>query len=143
MGLVLVDPTQEDFMDWLAEHFPELNRDSSSLRAQQGEWASRWDSLQQARTARLPKVPLTLITGYKGHDVLSRNLLPRWLAAHQEWLRELPAARHIVTTNSGHGIPFTEPELVISAIRTMSRAPDHHPLEDPAPSHSQPSQRPP
>jgi pimeloyl-ACP methyl ester carboxylesterase len=46
-------------------------------------------------------------------------LLPEWLKAHHDWLSQYPQASHIVTTNSGHGIFFTEPNLVVDAVRQM------------------------
>ena len=41
------------------------------------------------------------------------------LKAHREWLNRYPHAHHIITTNSGHGIFFTEPNLVVDAVREM------------------------
>ncbi len=118
-GLVLVDPTQEGFMRWLDRHYPDLVAISAKHRDDQDEWGCSWDSMGQASTSPLPRVPMTLITGTKSHDLLSYHLLPRWLAAHQTWLAPIPESRHIVTTNSGHGIPRTEPGLVIDAIREI------------------------
>ncbi len=40
-----------------------------------------------------------------------------WLKFHNEWLEKVPHGQHIITENSGHGIPSEEPELVVSAIR--------------------------
>lgn len=42
--------------------------------------------------------------------------MPVWLQGH---LAEQLNARHIVSTNSGHDILFTEPELVIQEIRRI------------------------
>lgn len=121
-GLVLVDPTQEAFMDEIARDYPELTRISPTARAAQREEASVWESLQQARESKLPNAPLTLLTGMKSHDALSRHLLPKWLAAHRSWLASYSHAEHWITTNSGHGIPITEPELVVKAIRNMAES---------------------
>ena len=76
-------------------------------------------SMDQARGAILPDVPMTLITGARVHEALSRYLLPRWEAEHSHWLSRYPHAKHIVTTNSGHGVVFTEPELIVNAVREM------------------------
>jgi pimeloyl-ACP methyl ester carboxylesterase len=73
----------------------------------------------QARDAKLPEVPMTLISGAAAHDVLSRKLLPLWRAEHAKWLSQFHHARHIVTINSGHGVVFTEPELIVEAVREI------------------------
>lgn len=119
-GLVLIDPTPEEFMEWLKQHFPDFVRVSERHKEAQDEVASQWDSLHQAQEAKLPPVPLTLITGMKPHDPLTRYLLPRWLEAHRTWLDQFPQARHLVTTNSGHDVVLREPELVIEAIREVA-----------------------
>lgn len=119
VGMVFVDPTQESFMAMLNEQFPEMNLVTPEDREKQEEWGMQWPSMNQARDAQLPKVPITLITGARTHDVLSRKLLPLWQAGHAKWLSQFPQAKHIVTTNSGHGVVFTEPELIADAVRQI------------------------
>lgn len=116
-GMVFVDPTQETFMAMLNEQFPDMNLVTEAQRREQYEWGMQWRSMNQARDARLPEVPITLITGAQTHDVLSRRLLPLWQAEHAKWLSQFPHAKHLVTTNSGHGIVFTEPALIVAAVR--------------------------
>ena len=118
-GIVLVDPAQEEFMSWLNQKYPQINVITEKHRIAQDEWGSQWLSLNQARDARLPDVPLTLITGMRSQDMMTRKLLPRWLEAHRSWLKEFPHARHIVTTNSGHEVVLSDPKLVIDAIQVM------------------------
>lgn len=120
-GLVLVDPTQEDFMEWLRGAFPDLTRISQRHLDAQDELSSLDESLRQAGDARLPNVPLTLITGMKRNDPLSRSLLPRWVESHRVWLKKYPHAQHVITTNSGHDIPLREPELIAGILRDMTR----------------------
>ncbi len=115
-GMVFVDPTQEAFMAMLNEQFPDMNIVTEAQRSEQYEWGMQWPSMHQARDARLPEVPITLITGAKIHDVLSRKLLPLWQAEHTKWLSQFASAQHIITTNSGHGVVFTEPELIVGAV---------------------------
>ncbi len=119
VGMVFVDPTQEAFMAMLNKQFPDFNVVTEADRLKQEEWGMQWSSLNQARDARLPEVPMTLITGAAVHDVLSRKLLPIWQAEHAKWLSQFPSAKHVVTTNSGHGVVFTEPELTVHAVREM------------------------
>lgn len=116
-GLVFVDPTQEGFMAWLHEEWPIVNRLTDEQIASQTEWGSQWISMNMASNTVLPDVPITLLTGMERDDsAFVRHVRPRWLKAHQDWLSQFPDARHIVTTNSGHGVPRSEPELVIEAI---------------------------
>jgi pimeloyl-ACP methyl ester carboxylesterase len=124
-GLVFVDPTQESFMKWLSDHYPEFNRVTEYHRMTQDEWGMQWESMEQAGAARIPFLPMTLITGAATHDPLSRNLLPRWQAEHAKWLDQFPHAKHLVTTNSGHGVVFTEPHLIVNAVRRIVRQARH------------------
>lgn len=118
-GMVFVDPSQEDFMAQLNQRFPELNVVTDEHRREQGEWGMQWPSMNQARDARLPEVPMTLITGAQAHSVLSRKLMPLWQAEHAKWISQFNGSKHIITTNSGHGVVFTEPNLIIDAIREL------------------------
>ena len=118
-GIVLVDPTQEAFMKWLRETWPTVNQVSAEDRRERSEWGSQWDSMKQAEAAPLPDVPITLITGMRADGPFGRHVKPKWLKAHAEWLAPHARGRHIVTTRSGHGIPLSEPDLVIQAIVQM------------------------
>ena len=118
-GMVLVDPSQEEFMAWLNAHFPKLNVVTDADLQKQDEWGSQWISMGQAHDAILPDVPITLITAAKIEGPLLGRLIPVWRGAHENWIRGHPGARHIVTTNSTHGIFHTEPELIAGAVREM------------------------
>ncbi len=122
-GMVFVDPTQESFMALLNRLFPEINVVTTEDVNAQEEWGMQWASMNQARVARLPEVPITLITGAAVHDVLSRNLIPIWGAEQAKWLSTFPQAKHIVTTRSGHGVVFTEPELIVDAVKGIVESP--------------------
>ncbi len=123
-GLVLVDPTQEDFIDWIVAHHP------GDSERPGDEWQDIQATLEEARQSRLPSgIPVTLITAM-GPRVLPPFLTeterahfatyhPAWLKFHNEWLAKIPGARHIVTEESGHGVPFFQPDLVVSAIREI------------------------
>jgi hypothetical protein len=49
-----------------------------------------------------------------------RNLHQHWLKFHTEWLAGVPRTQHLITKNSGHDVPFAEPELIIHAIHQIS-----------------------
>ncbi len=127
-GMVLLDPTQEQFMIW------NQARETNHVERLDSEWKEIKASLTQAHESSVPPgVPVILITGmkYHGHsgpvsegEKEEQNIVkPMWLKCHKEWVEKIPGGQHIVTRNSGHLIPFEEPELAIKAIRdVMSRA---------------------
>ncbi len=119
-GMVLIDPTQESFMRWLRASFPEVNRLTEEQRQSGSEWGSQLDSMAQAEAAVLPEIPIVLITAMKTSEgVFGRHVRPLWLQAHADWLSAYPDAEHVVTYRSGHGVPLSEPQMVIEAIRRV------------------------
>jgi len=123
-GMVLVDPTQEEF----------INRDPSPA-ARQGnnpdnDWKEAQSSLAEAHESRVPtNVPVVLITGM-GPRVFPAYLSEKkiqeykanhqlWLKFHVEWLKKVPNGQHIITENSGHDVVIREPELIINAIQRI------------------------
>lgn len=123
-GLVLVDPTQEEFIFW------NMARQTNQVARQDQEWKDIKASLDEAHESRVPAgIPVTLITAM-GPRVLPdfipekdrqefKILKPMWLHYHEEWLAKIPGARHIVTLDSGHGVPIEKPDLVIDPILQM------------------------
>lgn len=116
-GLVLIDSSQEEFFDWLKVRMPKMNRITDQERAEQSEMGCSPDSLNQARASVPPAVPITVMTGAKSPTALHRQIMPHWLGAHRNWVARHPTARHLITENSGHGIPWEEPDLVLETIR--------------------------
>jgi pimeloyl-ACP methyl ester carboxylesterase len=123
-GMVLIDPTQEEFIEW------NKTRDSSHEERQDEEWKDIQAGLAQAHESRVPpNVPVMLITAIGPHALPSfvtekqkeefKIVRPMWMKFHNEWLEKIPGSRHIITENSGHGVPFEEPELVIRTIRDL------------------------
>jgi pimeloyl-ACP methyl ester carboxylesterase len=116
-GLVLVDPTQEEALELLRARHPEINHATPAEKTAQTEFGCTWDSLEQARAAVLPDVPVTLVTCLRSDGSrLAAEFLPIWLESHRRWLRGVPHARHIVAEKSSHGIVVENPKLVIDAI---------------------------
>lgn len=119
-GLVLVDPSSEEFFRWLRREHPEINRVSAKDRRDQTELGMNWQSFGQAEAAGIPQMPTIVITGARQKDnPTALQLMPRWIAAHRNWVALLPEGQHLISTNSGHAIPFEEPEIVVNAIRTL------------------------
>jgi pimeloyl-ACP methyl ester carboxylesterase len=123
-GMVLVDPTQEEFVAW--------NQARNSNRVEMGKdaWKEIQASLAQAHDSRVPEgVPVDLITAMGPRELPNfataqekreyRDIHQIWLKFHSEWIAKVPGGQHIITENSGHGVPFFEPGLVIDAIRKM------------------------
>jgi pimeloyl-ACP methyl ester carboxylesterase len=120
-GMVLVDPTQEEFINW---HGIRASHSSDE------EWRDIQTCLAQAHDSRVPEgIPVVLITAM-GLRLLSvfparkqREQLeafqPMWLKFHTEWLDKLPKGQHLITNTSGHLIPYEEPELIVRIIRQM------------------------
>jgi pimeloyl-ACP methyl ester carboxylesterase len=124
-GLVLVEPTQEEFIDWNVAR----NRGHEEERHDE-EWKDIMASLAEAHESRVPAgIPVTLITGMGPRvlpDFVSEKdkeefkvTRPVWLKFHTEWLEKIPNAKHIVTEDSGHMVPFEQPELVVQAVREL------------------------
>jgi pimeloyl-ACP methyl ester carboxylesterase len=121
VGLVLVDPTQEEFINW------NIARQTNQVARLDQEWKDIMASLDEAHESRVPAgIPVTLITAMGPRvfpDFVSEKdrqeikfLKPMWLKYHTNWLEKIPSAKHIVTKDSSHLVPFEQPELVIDAI---------------------------
>lgn len=123
-GLILVDPTQEEFISW------NQARDPNRAERQDEEWKEIQASLTQARQSRVPEgIPVILITAM-GPRLFPKSMTEKqkeefravkqmWLKFHNDWLNSLSNGEHVVTEKSGHGVPFEEPDLVVRAIRQV------------------------
>lgn len=129
-GMVFVDSTPEDFFEQLKviqspeeqKKFEEKMQDyaATASEGRRDEWTSLDVDLQQARAALpLPNVPIILLTGMGNEPDKSPEAKRLWLRLHNEWVKQLPNAKHIITDKSGHYIQVDEPGLVIDAIRQM------------------------
>jgi pimeloyl-ACP methyl ester carboxylesterase len=123
-GMVLLDPTQEEFISWNEA------REANGVERSDAEWKDIQASLTEAHESRVPAgIPVIVITAM-GPRVFpafvtekqkqDMNLIrPMWLKFHEDWVKTIPNGRHIITENSGPGIPFEEPKLVIKTIREV------------------------
>jgi len=121
-GMVLVDPSAEDWNELLKVQFPDEYEKMMAWRngdhpAGMKKELAAWDiSKEQARAARaLPDVPVVLFTGLLGNP--GGTQIVRKL--HSEWLQTIPHGTHIETVKSGHYLHVNEPELVVNAISNM------------------------
>jgi pimeloyl-ACP methyl ester carboxylesterase len=126
VGLVLLDPAQEEFFDWMAVHHPE----ESLARFPRDRWpeaAGIEATLDELKAVGpLPNVPVLVVTGTRpGLGSLRDQLLPVWTACHAQWAQQQPQGRHIRAEASGHAVHIDQPELVIELVRDLvSRARD-------------------
>lgn len=108
-GMVLVDPSQEEFFEWYNARRNDGKRDND-------EWKDIMVSLNEAHESHVPlEIPVVLITAMKAPEEIRDALLK----SHQEWVERFPNGKHIVTEKSGHMVPFEQPELVIQAVREV------------------------
>jgi pimeloyl-ACP methyl ester carboxylesterase len=126
VGMVLIDPSQESFNDWLRKNQPDR------LKAQEGdiakagegvqaEFASLDTSYSQARTAKVPAgIPVILLTATED-DSISAEGRKLWIEKHKEWLATIPGSKHIVVEKASHFIQAQQPALVIEAIKQVSK----------------------
>jgi pimeloyl-ACP methyl ester carboxylesterase len=123
-GMVLLDPPQEEFLDWLNIHHPE-ERLSEDLKRHFATAEGFRDTLAELKSAApLPNVPITVVTATKFiNDPKRIEALPIWTASHAKWVKSLPQGRHVLAPHSGHGVQIEAPELVIELIsQTVEQA---------------------
>jgi pimeloyl-ACP methyl ester carboxylesterase len=119
-GMVLLDPTQEEFIDWMDIHHPKQKLNKKIMK-NWAEGAGIWDTMDQVRvSAPLPDIPVIVVTGTKFiDDKLRIETLPMWTACHAKWVNALPQGRHVLATESGHGVQIEVPELVVDLIHDV------------------------
>ncbi len=131
-GLVLVDPTPEEFPARLAQLLVALGTPVPA-RSPGTPPTVEENSLEQMRAARragtLRPMPLVVLSHGRTDDPSQRP--PGWPLAeeerifrglHAELVRLVPNGRHVVAEGVGHDIHQERPELVIEAIRQVVAA---------------------
>jgi pimeloyl-ACP methyl ester carboxylesterase len=129
-GLVLVDPTPEEFTPRLIELLTSLG---TPVPEPTGPVTIEQQSMDQMRSARatgaLPEVPMVVIS--HGVAASPEERPPGWPIAEEEVLfqqlqmdivRLVPGARHVVAEESRHDIHQEQPDLVIVAITDVVAA---------------------
>lgn len=134
-GMVLVDPTQEELIAWAKEHAPdddEKKEDHAPRPDDEVDCGPQ--TFAELKDAFMPtNIPVTLICGMGPREIPSfitpemradvekdRTVLyPAKLRFHKAWVEKIPGAQLVVSEESGHGIPFEEPDLVVKVIRQV------------------------
>ncbi len=62
-------------------------------------------------TAPPPEIPVVVISG--GHQTEQE------IRTHRRLAHESPRGRHTIAANSGHWVPFDEPEIIVAAVRSL------------------------
>ena len=126
VGLVLIDPSQESFNDWLVKNLPDRLKAAESNIATAGEgikaeYAAVDTSYSQARAAKLPAgIPVTLLTATED-ETMPADARKVWIEKHKEWLGTVPGSKHIVVEKASHFIQAQQPALVIEAIKQVAK----------------------
>jgi pimeloyl-ACP methyl ester carboxylesterase len=126
-GLVLLDPSQESFNDWLKKNQPARLKDVQAqiAKAPEGvraEDASTDASYEEARVAKVPPGILVTVLTATEDETMPADARRIWIEKHKEWLATVPGAKHIVVEKTGHFIQAQQPQLVIDTIRqTLSQ----------------------
>ena len=128
VGMVLIDPSQENFNDWLSKNEPDRLKAAQSNIAKAGEgvqaeFAAVDTSYSQARTAKVPGgIPVTLLSATEDEN-MPAEARKVWIEKHKEWLATVPGSKHIVVEKGIHFIQAQQPALVIEAINRVSKQP--------------------
>ena len=131
-GIVLLDPTSEDFLGELKRRNPrmweEVLRQNTEMAAQfsepnfrgRNEYLSLKADYEQARNAfPLPKVPVVLISALPPGSDIPDSPSNIELDLHERFVKRVPGARHIVTDKSTHLIMTEDPRLVVNSVREV------------------------
>jgi len=126
VGMVLIDPSQESFNDWLRKNQPDRLRAAESDIAKAGEgvqaeFAALETSYSQARVAKVPRgIPVTLLSATEDESISAEGRKV-WIEKHKEWVATVPGAQHIIVEKAHHFIQAQQPALVIQAIKQVSK----------------------
>jgi pimeloyl-ACP methyl ester carboxylesterase len=122
-GLVLVDPSQEAFNDWLKTHPSTVMKEAEAQikNAPEGIRAEAEGvdaSYEQARKAKVPaQIPVIVLSATRTPTGVEAAASAVWLTQHKEWVKKVPGAKLVPAEKSGHMIQLEQPDLVIEAIK--------------------------
>jgi pimeloyl-ACP methyl ester carboxylesterase len=127
-GIVLIDPSQESFNDWLKLNYADRLKaqESDIAKAREGvqaEFAALDTSYAQARAAKVRQgIPVTLLTATED-PTMSAEGKKMWIEKHKEWLATVPGSKHIIVEKAAHFIQLQQPALVIDTIKQVASRP--------------------
>ncbi|MBL8265277.1 MAG: alpha/beta hydrolase [Steroidobacter sp.] len=130
-GLVYVDPTTIAGIDALnatkiAESLIQQNdiasptkQQRSNLRVAKG-YASAHETMR--RYPVICGVPVVVITAGKTPQGLTSEALDAWRRGHAELVAQ-SGGTHLIAEQSGHMVPFDQPDMVIGAVNSVLKSP--------------------
>ncbi len=123
-GMVLLDPSQESFNDWLKKNHPARLKDAQAQIAMAPEGVKAEDaatdaSYEEARAAKVPPGIFVTLLSATEDETMPADARRLWIEKHKEWIATVPGARHIVVEKTGHFIQAQQPKLVIDTIRQV------------------------
>ena len=124
VGMVLIDPSQESFNDWLKKNEPDRVKASESniAKAAEGvraESAGVETSYAQARVAKVPEgIPVVILSATEDES-MPAEARKVWIEKHKEWAAKVPGSKHIVVEKAPHFIQAQQPSLVLDAIKQI------------------------
>ncbi len=130
IGMILIDPVHEDQFDKImatkskeeqAKTLRDREEFESSLPTGERNEAIQYHQQRAAmKYVKYPKeIPITIIGSFQeGHGATAQDRqIKREL--FKQWLTQAPQMKLVETTNSGHYIQDTEPDLVIHEVKSM------------------------
>jgi pimeloyl-ACP methyl ester carboxylesterase len=126
VGMVLIDPSQESFNDWLKKNLAARvaagqKNIAKASEGVQAEYAAVDTSYEQARVAKVPEgLPVFLLTATEDDD-MPAEARTVWIEKHKEWAATVPTSKHIVVDKAAHFIQAQQPALVIQTIKQASK----------------------
>jgi pimeloyl-ACP methyl ester carboxylesterase len=124
VGIVLIDPSQESFNDWLRKNLPDrLKAEQSNIakagQGVQGESAALDTSYGQAREAKVPEgIPVVLLSATEDES-MPAEARKVWIEKHKEWLATVAGSKHIIVEKAPHFIQAQQPALVVDTIKQI------------------------
>jgi pimeloyl-ACP methyl ester carboxylesterase len=126
-GLVLVDPTPDEFADALVGLARSIGAPAATPPSEPGPMERSFAQMRAARAGRPhPPVPLVVLT--HGRAATADERPPGWPVAEEERVfaemhgalaASTPGGRHLVVAESGHDIHRERPGAVVEAIRDV------------------------
>lgn len=122
VGLVLLDPSQESYNEWLKKNHPARLKDAQAQIARSPEGVRAEDaateaSYAEARAAKVPPGVFVTLLSATEDETMPADARRVWIEKHKEWIATVPGAKHIVVEKTGHFIQAQQPKLVIDTIR--------------------------
>jgi pimeloyl-ACP methyl ester carboxylesterase len=126
-GLVLVDPTHEEFSARLGDALAALGTPVPMAPREPDVDDLSFAQMREARASGpLTPLPLIVLSHERSADPSERP--PGWPIAeeeriwrelHAELARIVPDGRHVIAETSGHDIPQEQPDVVVEAIQAV------------------------